>query len=128
MGSGPAGLYVLAGELADRDHVESLGAFLHHTKRGWLWAGQNPVEAARIVLEHDTGHRLSEQRQVRVMAAVNQLTAGSTGALSRAAIAHSVGVLQAAGATGLAAAAEGGWSDEVVAAAGLGTLAPSPAP
>ncbi len=122
------GLYVLAGELEDPDRVQSLGAFLHHSMRGWLWARRNPVEAARIVLEHDSGHRLSERRQVRVMAAVNRLTAGGTGALSRAAFARTVGVMEAAGATGLAAAAEGGWSDEVVAAAGLGTLAPSPAP
>lgn len=116
------GLYVLAGDLKDPDHVQTLGAFLHHTMRGWLWARQNPVEAARIVLEYDTGHSLTEQRQVRVMEAVNQLTAGATGALGQAAFARTVKVMEAGGAEGMPTAAKGAWSHEAADAANLAEL------
>lgn len=116
------GLYVLAKDLKDADHVQTLGAFLHHTMRGWLWARENPVEAARIVLEYDTGHTLTEKRQVRMMDAIDRLVAGSTGALDQAAFAHTVKVMAAGGAKGTDAAAKGAWSHKVADAANLAKL------
>ena len=49
------GLYVLEDVLEDPDYVLTLAAFLHATMRGWQWARENPVEAARIVVECNTG-------------------------------------------------------------------------
>lgn len=117
------GLYVLADLLKDRDHVATLGAFLHQTMRGWLWARDNPVEAARIVLEYDTGHRLTEKPQVRMMEEINRLTAGTTGVLDPAAYQHTLRVLAAAGAgPKLSQPAKGATSHAVVDAANLAKL------
>ena len=57
------GLYVLEEVLADPDYVAAGGLFLQATMRGWQWARENPVEAARIVLECNTGGPLTEESQ-----------------------------------------------------------------
>ena len=117
------GLYVLASVLKDPDHVATLGGFLHQTMRGWLWARDNPVEAARIVLEYDTDHRLTEQRQVRMMEEINKLAAGTTGVLDPADYQHTLRVLAAAGADPkLSKPAKGATSHAVVDTANLAKL------
>ena len=117
------GLYVPASALEDEDYVQTLGAFLHHTMRGWLWAQENPVEAARIVLEYDTARALTEKRQVRIMEAVNLLTAGSTGAPVPEDYRHTLAVLRAARATArLPEPPASAMSESVARAANLTTL------
>ena len=91
------GLYVLEEVLADPDYVATLAAFLQATMRGWQWARENPVEAARIVVECNTGGPLTEESQVRMMREINRLTEGSDGTLDPADYERTVTTLLAVG-------------------------------
>lgn len=79
------GLYVLEESLEDPEMVDKLTRFVRASMAGWNWAQENPEEAAMIVLEYDLTGAQTEEHQVRMMGEINNLTAGSTGALDVAA-------------------------------------------
>ena len=117
------GLYVLEDVLADPDYVATLAAFLHATMRGWQWARENPVEAARIVVECNTGDPLTEESQVRMMREVNKLTEGSDGALDPADYERTVATLLSGGSgPAITQRPVGAWTHVVSDAAELGKL------
>jgi NitT/TauT family transport system substrate-binding protein len=117
------GLYVMEDVLKDPDYVLTLAAFLHATMRGWQWARENPVEAARIVQEYDFDKALTEKPQVRMMEGINQLTEGSDGALDPADYERTVATLLSGG-TGpvITKPPVGAWTHIVSDAAELGEL------
>ena len=115
------GLYVLEDVLADPDYVATLAAFLDATMRGWQWARENPVEAARIVVECNTGGPLTEQAQVRMMQEINRLTEGGNGTLNPADYERTVGLLLAGGpGPAITRLPVGAWTHAVSDAAVLG--------
>jgi NitT/TauT family transport system substrate-binding protein len=70
------GIYVLERSLEDPAMVDKLARFLKASIKGWEWAGQNPDEAALIVLENDATGAQTEQHQKRMMGEINKLVAG----------------------------------------------------
>ena len=115
------GLYVLEDVLDDPDYVLTLAAFFHATMRGWQWARENPVEAARIVLECNTGGVLKEKPQVRMMREINQLTEGADGVLDPADYDRTVETLLAANSEpAITKRPVGAWTHKVSDAATLG--------
>jgi NitT/TauT family transport system substrate-binding protein len=115
------GLYVLEQALAAPDYVATLAAFLEATMRGWQWARENPVEAARIVVECNTGDPLTEEAQVRMMHEINRLTEGSDGVLDPADYERTVEVLLAGvPPSAITRRPVGAWSHLVTDAAELG--------
>ena len=117
------GLYVLEDVLKDPDYVATLASFLRATMRGWAWAREHPVEAARIVLEYDTTGAQKEKPQVRMMHEVNRLVEGGNGALDPADYERTVAILLAGGSEPVIAKPPvGAWTLAVSDAAALGQL------
>lgn len=75
------GLYVHEDELRDSAFKDKLVRFVRASMKGWKWAEDNPVAAARIVLEYDETGVQTEGHQMRMMGEVAKLTAGSNGIL-----------------------------------------------
>ena len=114
------GLYVLEDVLKDPDYVATLASFLRATMRGWAWAREHPVEAARIVLEYDTTGAQKEKPQVRMMHEVNRLVEGGNGALDPADYERTVQTLLSGGSDPvITKAPTGGWTHAVSDAAKL---------
>lgn len=91
------GLYVLESSLEDPAMVDKLQRFVRASMAGWTWAQENPEEAAMIVLEYDETGAQTEAHQIRMMAEINNLTAGSTGVLDVAAYETTVDSLMSGG-------------------------------
>lgn len=91
------GLYVLEESLEDPEMVDKLTRFVRASMAGWTWAQENPEEAAMIVLEYDQTGAQTEAHQIRMMGEINNLTAGSTGALDVAAYETTVDSLMSGG-------------------------------
>lgn len=91
------GLYVLEESLEDPEMVDKLTRFVRASMAGWNWAQENPEEAAMIVLEYDQTGAQTEAHQIRMMGEINNLTAGSTGALDVAAYETTVDSLMSGG-------------------------------
>jgi NitT/TauT family transport system substrate-binding protein len=70
------GIYVLEQSLTDPAMVDKLARFLRASIKGWAWAGENPDEAAMIVLENDATGAQTENHQKRMMGEINKLVAG----------------------------------------------------
>jgi NitT/TauT family transport system substrate-binding protein len=70
------GIYVVESSLRDPAMVDKLARFLKASVKGWEWAGQNPDEAAMIVLENDATGAQTEHHQKRMMGEINKLVAG----------------------------------------------------
>jgi NitT/TauT family transport system substrate-binding protein len=71
------GLYVMEKTLLDPPMVDRLARFLKASIRGWDFAGQNPDEAAMIVLDNDATGAQTEKHQKRMMGEINKLVAGN---------------------------------------------------
>lgn len=78
------GLYVLEDSLTDDAFKDKMARFVKASMAGWVWAAENPEEAAEIVLEYDETGAQSEAHQIRMMGEVAKLIEGSTGALEMA--------------------------------------------
>ena len=75
------GLYVHEDKLSDPAEVDKLVRFVRASMKGWKWAGENPEEAAMIVLDNDATGAQTKKHQTRMMQEIAKLTAGSNGAL-----------------------------------------------
>jgi NitT/TauT family transport system substrate-binding protein len=91
------GLYVLEDKLADPAFKEKMVKFVRASMKGWKYAEANPDEAAEIVLENDASGAQTELHQKRMMGEVAKLTAGSNGALDKAAYERTVKTLLGGG-------------------------------
>ncbi|UJW74461.1 ABC transporter substrate-binding protein [Rhizobium sp. SL42] len=91
------GLYVLEDKLADPAFKEKMVKFVRASMKGWKYAEENPDEAAEIVLENDASGAQTEVHQKRMMGEIAKLTAGSTGALDKAAYDRTVKTLLGGG-------------------------------
>ena len=72
------GLYVIEDNLSDPAFVDKIARFIKASIKGWEYAGQNPDEAAEIVLENDSTGAQTEKHQKRMMGEINKLIEGST--------------------------------------------------
>ncbi|MGR3484792.1 MAG: ABC transporter substrate-binding protein [Paracoccaceae bacterium] len=112
------GMYVLEENLEDPEFVDKMVRFVRASMRGWEWAGENPEEAAGIILDYDETGAQTEAHQVRMMGEIAKLTEGSTGALEEADYQRTVDTLLAGGSDPvISAAPEGAWTSEITDAA-----------
>ncbi|MGY9013548.1 MAG: ABC transporter substrate-binding protein, partial [Rhodobacterales bacterium] len=78
------GIYALEENLSDPAFVDKMVRFVRASMKGWKYAEANPTEAAGIVLDNDESGAQTKAHQVRMMAEIAKLTAGSNGSLDPA--------------------------------------------
>jgi len=91
------GIYALEENLSDPAFVDKMVRFVRASMKGWKYAEANPTEAAGIVLDNDESGAQTEAHQVRMMAEIAKLTAGSNGSLDPADFDRTVATLMAGG-------------------------------
>ena len=91
------GLYVLQSTLEDDAKVTDLVKFVRASMKGWIYAEENPDEAAQIVLDNDETGAQTLDHQVRMVTEIGKLTAGSDGTLDEADYQRTVDTLMAGG-------------------------------
>ena len=91
------GIYALEENLSDPAFVDKMIRFVRASMKGWKYAEANPTEAAGIVLDNDESGAQTEAHQVRMMAEIAKLTAGSNGSLDPADFDRTVATLMAGG-------------------------------
>ena len=91
------GIYALEESLSDPAFVDKMVRFVRASMKGWKYAEANPTEAAGIVLDNDESGAQTEAHQVRMMAEIAKLTAGSNGSLDPADFDRTVATLMAGG-------------------------------
>ena len=112
------GLYVMENRLNDANFVNRLARFLRASMKGWEYAGNNPDEAADIVLENDDTGAQTEKHQRRMMREINKLVANADqpngiGYLDPSDFNRSVGVLLASGDSVISKPPKGAWTHKV---------------
>ena len=112
------GLYVMENRLNDANFVNKLARFLRASMKGWEYAGNNPDEAADIVLENDDTGAQTEKHQRRMMREINKLVANADqpngiGYLDPSDYNRSVGVLLASGDAVISKPPKGTWTHKV---------------
>ncbi len=108
------GMYVLEENLDDPAFADRMVRFVRGSMRGWKWAEENPQEAAMIVLDYDETGAQTESHQIRMMAEIAKLTAGSNGTLDAAAYQRTVDTLLAGGSDPvISAAPQGAWTSAI---------------
>ena len=108
------GIYTLEENLDDPEMVDKLARFVRASMRGWEYAGENPDEAAEIVLEYDETGAQTEAHQKRMMGEIALLTEGSDGTLDEADYQRTVDTLLAGGSDPvITAEPEGAWTSVV---------------
>jgi NitT/TauT family transport system substrate-binding protein len=71
------GLYVMEENLKDPAFVAKMAKFVAASVKGWEYTAAHPEEAAEIVLENDATGAQTEKHQIRMVAEINKLVAGS---------------------------------------------------
>jgi NitT/TauT family transport system substrate-binding protein len=71
------GLYVMEENLKDPAFVAKMAKFVAASVKGWEYTAAHPDEAAEIVLENDATGAQTEKHQIRMVAEINKLVAGS---------------------------------------------------
>ena len=111
------GLYVLESSLQDEAMADKLARFLEASIKGWEYAGENPDEAADIVLEYDETGAQTEKHQRRMMGEINKLVGAADkgiGYLDPADYQRTVNVLLSGGSDPvITKAPEGAWSHQI---------------
>lgn len=90
------GLYVLEDNLKDPAFVDKMARFVDASMKGWMWAKENPEDAAMIVLDNDMTGAQTEKHQVRMMKEIAKLL-GDSGVLDEAAYQRTVDSLLSGG-------------------------------
>ena len=67
------GLYVLEDRLQDPEFVDTMARFVKASMKGWMWAKDNPEDAAMIVLDNDATGAQTEKHQTRMMGEIAKL-------------------------------------------------------
>ncbi|MCC9623858.1 ABC transporter substrate-binding protein [Thalassospira sp. MA62] len=71
------GLYVMEDNLEDPAFVDKMSRFVDASMKGWMWAKDNPEDAAMIVLDNDITGAQTEKHQVRMMKEIGKLLGDS---------------------------------------------------
>lgn len=109
------GLYVLEKNLADEEFVDKAARFVRASMKGWVYARENPDEAADIVLENDASGAQTEKHQRRMVREINKLTEGSDGRLDPADYERTVETLLSGGSDPvISKAPEGAWTHMII--------------
>ena len=111
------GLYSLESKLKDPAFADKMARFVKASMQGWDYAEQHPAEAVKIVMDNDTTGAIDETHQTHMMAAINELTKGSTGVLNMADYDRTVKMLLDQKI--ITKTPEGAWTHSVTDAAGL---------
>ncbi len=107
------GLYVLEDNLSDPAFVDKMARFVDASMKGWMWAKENPEEAAMIVLDNDMTGAQTEKHQVRMMKEIAKLL-DDTGVLDEAAYQRTVDSLLSGGSDPvITKEPEGAWTHAV---------------
>jgi NitT/TauT family transport system substrate-binding protein len=108
------GIYALEENLSDPAFVNKMVRFVRASMKGWKYAEANPTEAAGIVLDNDESGAQTEAHQVRMMAEIAKLTAGSNGSLDPADFDRTVATLMAGGSDPvITKVPEGAWTHAI---------------
>jgi NitT/TauT family transport system substrate-binding protein len=108
------GIYALEKNLSDPAFVDKMVRFVRASMKGWKYAEANPTEAAGIVLDNDESGAQTEAHQVRMMAEIAKLTAGSNGSLDPADFDRTVATLMAGGSDPvITKVPEGAWTHAI---------------
>ncbi|CAN0655900.1 ABC transporter substrate-binding protein [Nitratireductor aquimarinus] len=86
------GLYVLEDKLQDPEFVDKMARFVKASMKGWMWAKDNPDEAALIVLDNDATGAQTEKHQKRMTREIAKLL-GDSPTLDEAAYQQTVDTL-----------------------------------
>lgn len=107
------GLYVLEDNLKDPAFVDKMARFVDASMKGWMWAKENPEEAAMIVLDNDMTGAQTEKHQVRMMTEIAKLL-GDSAVLDEAAYQRTVDSLLSGGSDPvITKEPEGAWTHAV---------------
>jgi NitT/TauT family transport system substrate-binding protein len=107
------GLYVLEDNLKDPAFVDKMARFVAASMKGWMWAKENPQEAAMIVLDNDMTGAQTEEHQVRMMTEIAKLL-GDSAVLDEAAYQRTVDSLLSGGSDPvITKEPEGAWTHAV---------------
>ena len=107
------GLYVLEDKLKDPAFVDKMARFVDASMKGWMWAKENPEDAAMIVLDNDATGAQTEKHQVRMMQEIAKLL-GDSGKLDEAAYQRTVDSLLSGGSDPvISTEPEGAWTHAV---------------
>ena len=107
------GLYVLEDNLKDPAFVDKMARFVDASMKGWMWAKENPEDAAMIVLDNDMTGAQTEKHQVRMMKEIAKLL-GDSGVLDEAAYQRTVDSLLSGGSDPvITREPEGAWTHAV---------------
>jgi len=107
------GLYVLEENLEDPAFVDKMARFVDASMKGWMWAKENPEDAAMIVLDNDMTGAQTEKHQVRMMKEIAKLL-GDSAVLDEAAYQRTVDSLLSGGSDPvITKEPEGAWTHAV---------------
>ena len=107
------GLYVLEDNLEDPAFVDKMARFVDASMKGWMWAKENPEDAAMIVLDNDMTGAQTEKHQVRMMTEIAKLL-GDSAVLDEAAYQRTVDSLLSGGSDPvITKEPEGAWTHAV---------------
>ncbi|MEQ8368320.1 MAG: ABC transporter substrate-binding protein, partial [Roseicyclus sp.] len=111
------GIWVLEDDLADPEFFDKMVRFVRASMRGWVWAAENPNEAAMIVLDYDETGAQTEEHQLRMMSEIALLVDENGGALDEESYARTVRTLLAGGTAVISQEPEGAFTHAVTDAA-----------
>lgn len=111
------GIWVLEENLADPEFFDKMTRFVRASMRGWVWAAENPDDAAMIVLDYDETGAQTEEHQKRMMGEVALLVDPNGGALDVESYERTVRTLLEGGDAVITTEPEGAWTSAVTDAA-----------
>jgi NitT/TauT family transport system substrate-binding protein len=111
------GIWVLEENLNDPEFFDKMTRFVRASMRGWVWAAENPDEAAMIVLDYDETGAQTEEHQMRMMGEVALLVDPNGGALDVESYERTVRTLLEGGDAVITTEPEGAWTSAVTDAA-----------
>ena len=113
------GIWALEENLEDPEFVDRMARFVRASMRGWMWAVENPDEAAEIIIDYDETGAQTLDAQARMMGEIALLVEGGDGTLDEAAYQRTVDTLLAGGSDPVISAAPEGAFTHVVTDAAL---------
>ncbi len=111
------GIWALEEDLADEAFADKMVRFVRASMRGWVWAAENPDDAAMIVLDYDETGAQTEEHQLRMMGEIALLVDENGGALDVESYERTVRTLLDGGDAVITAEPEGAWTAAITDAA-----------
>ena len=111
------GIWALEDSLEDPAFFDKMVRFVRASMRGWVWAAENPDEAAMIVLDYDETGAQTEEHQLRMMGEIALLVDANGGTLDEESYARTVRTLLEGGDAVITTEPEGAWTHAVTEAA-----------